>query len=81
VGWFEIFITKGVTMKKKVIYAVQCAYDPKHEFEKVFEIEDDVENQETKVEAFCPFCDKRVTITIKGKVIPDGEILRKFNLS
>jgi hypothetical protein len=66
--------------EKKVMYQVQCAYNPDHEFEKVFEIEEGSENKETKVEAFCPYCDKKVTVTVKGRVVPDEDILRKFNL-
>jgi hypothetical protein len=64
--------------EKKVLYMVQCAFDPGHEFEKTFIVEEGSAPKETKVEAFCPFCDKRVMVTVKGKAAPDESILRKF---
>ena len=63
---------------KKVVYNVECAYNEEHVFEKVFTIEEGSEKIETEIEAYCPFCDKMVTVTVQGKVIPDESILRKF---
>ncbi len=66
--------------EKKVTYLVQCVYDPEHEFEKVFTIEDGSEERvESEVEAYCAQCDKHVSVTIKGKALPNEEILRKFD--
>ena len=64
---------------KKVVYHVQCSHNPEHIFEKVFEIEEGSENKESKVQAYCFKCDKYVTVSVQGKVIPDQDILRKFN--
>lgn len=63
---------------KKVVYHVQCTYDSEHVIEKVFLIEEGSENTETKVQAYCPFCEKHVTATVQGQVVPDQDILRKF---
>lgn len=62
--------------KKKVRYNIQCAYDEKHVFEKIFLVEEGSEEIDSDVEAYCPFCDKMVKITIKGKVVPDEYTLR-----
>ncbi|HEX3048029.1 MAG TPA: hypothetical protein VHY08_24970 [Bacillota bacterium] len=64
--------------EKKALYMVQCAFDPEHEFEKTFTVEEGSDPKETRVEAFCPFCDQRVMVTVKEKVTPDESILRKF---
>jgi hypothetical protein len=83
-GWESRDLEKGVVgmaKEKKVLYTVQCAFDPEHEFEKSFTVEEgSEEKKETEVEAFCPFCDKRVTVTVKGKVVPDESILRQFEV-
>lgn len=64
---------------KKVLYHVQCVYNEKHVFEKIFEIKEGSEGKkETEVETYCPFCDQLVTVTVKGKVKPDTTILRKI---
>lgn len=69
-----------MTAKKKMekkLYHVQCVYDEKHIFEKVFEIEEgSEEKEESEVETYCPFCDKLVTVVIKGKVPKDRTIYR-----
>jgi hypothetical protein len=64
---------------KKVVYQVQCAFNSQHLFEKVFEIEEGTENRQSKIEAYCPFCDKFVTVTVQGEA-PDTDTLRKFDL-
>jgi hypothetical protein len=62
---------------KKVLYNVQCVYDEKHVFEKVFEIETgSEEKEETEVETYCPYCNKLVTVVVKGKVPPDKTVFR-----
>ena len=62
---------------KKVLYKVQCAYDEKHVFEKVFEIEaGSEENDESRVETYCPHCNQLVTVVVKGKVSPDTTVFR-----
>ena len=68
----------GVKKKtKKVLYDVQCIYDEKHVFEKVFEIEaGSEEKEETEVETYCPYCNKLVTVVVKGKVPPDKAVFR-----
>ncbi|MFQ5589287.1 MAG: hypothetical protein ACE5F7_10655 [Nitrospiria bacterium] len=65
---------------KKILYEVQCAFDAAHRFEKTFAIETGSEQTETEVEAFCPYCNKQVTVAVEGKVVPDAALLRKFNL-
>ncbi|MGD2087858.1 MAG: hypothetical protein PVH61_16895 [Candidatus Aminicenantes bacterium] len=63
--------------KKKVLYDVQCVYDEKHVFEKVFEIEaGSEEKEETEVETYCPYCNKLVTVVVKGKVLPDKVVFK-----
>jgi hypothetical protein len=62
---------------KKVLYNVQCVYDEKHVFEKVFEIEAGTEEkEETEVQTYCPYCNKLVTVVVKGKVPPDKTVFR-----
>ena len=64
---------------KKVLCRVQCVYNEKHIFEKVFEIEEGSETkEESEVETYCPFCDKLVTVVVKGKVTPDTSIFRSI---
>lgn len=63
--------------KKKVLYQVQCVYNKKHVFEKVFEIEEGSEGKDgSEVQTYCPHCDKLVTVVVKGKVLPDTTIFR-----
>jgi len=66
--------------QKKVVYNVQCAHEEEHLFEKMFVIEEGSEQVESEVEAFCPFCDEMVTVTVRGKLVPDEELLRRFKL-
>ncbi len=62
---------------KKVLYNVQCVYNEKHIFEKIFEIEEGSETiEESEVETYCLHCDKLVTVVVKGKVLPDTTIFR-----
>ena len=63
---------------KKVKYKVVCANDDNHIFEYVFTIYEGTETEESDVEAFCPFCDDFVSITIKG-IVPPESILRRFD--
>jgi len=63
---------------KKVAYQVVCARNPEHVFEKAYSIEAGTEAKQTEVDVFCPFCQDYVTITVKGIVVPDAELLRKF---
>ncbi len=63
---------------KKVKYNVQCAHNPEHNFEYVYNIEEGSEKTESDVQAYCPYCDDFVDITIKGKVVPDDTVLKKF---
>ncbi len=65
---------------KRVLYSIECAYDPSHVFEKVFKIEDGSEDMESEVQAYCPYCQKHVTTTIKGKAPTDESLLREFDL-
>ncbi len=66
---------------KRVLYNVECAYNPDHVFEKVFTIEEESEGMESEVQAYCPYCEKHVTTTIKGKAVPDESLLRGFDLT
>lgn len=61
---------------KKVFYNVQCAFDEKHVFEKALEVEVGSESVESEVDAFCPFCNKMVSITIKGKAAMNTSVMR-----
>jgi len=63
--------------KKRIKYKVQCANNPEHIFEKVVDIIKGTENTESEIQAYCPFCDEFVDITIQGQPSPDS-ILRKF---
>jgi len=65
--------------KRKIKYNVQCANNPEHIFEYIYTIEEGSEDIKSEVQAFCPYCDDFVDITIKGKVVPDAGLLRKFN--
>lgn len=65
---------------KKVVYQVQCANNPDHVFEKVYEVIEGTENKTTDVDVYCPDCDAFVTVTIQGKVKPDRTILKKFGI-
>ena len=67
----------GLLEKEKNKYNAQCANNPEHIFEYVYTIEIGSEDIKSDVQAFCPYCDGFVDITIKGKVVPDT-ILRRF---
>ncbi|MCK4764318.1 MAG: hypothetical protein KAW12_19115 [Candidatus Aminicenantes bacterium] len=65
---------------KKVLYKVQCVYDEKHVFEKVFEIEEVSESkEETEVQAYCPHCNELVTVVVQGKVPDDTRVFRSID--
>jgi hypothetical protein len=70
----EINMKKKKT--KKVLYNVQCAFDEKHVFEKVLEVEVGTESVESEVDAFCPSCNKMVSIMVKGKVAMNTSVMR-----
>jgi hypothetical protein len=75
---------QGETMeykpKKRVLFTVQCRFDPGHSFEKVFELEENRERpgKETEVDAFCPYCNKIVEVTVKEKAPLNEEIIKRF---
>jgi hypothetical protein len=66
--------------KRKVLFNVQCPADPGHIFEKVFELTEgqDRPEKETDIEAFCPYCNKIVPVTVNEKTPLDEEILKRF---
>lgn len=66
--------------KKRVKYTVQCANNPDHIFENVYTIIEGTENTQSEVQAYCPYCDAFVDVTIKG-IVPSDSILRRFNSS
>jgi len=66
--------------RKRVVYEVVCPNDPKHVFPFAFEIEAGSENVQSKVQAYCPQCDDFVQVTVKGKLPPNEQILRKFDV-
>jgi hypothetical protein len=63
---------------KRVAYDVVCSKNPKHVFPVVFEIEPGSEDVRSKIEAYCPQCDNFVQVTVKGKVVLNAELTRKF---
>ena len=65
---------------KRVKYTVQCANNPDHIFEHVYTIVEGTEDKQSDVQAYCPYCDDFVDITIQGTVKPDS-ILRRFDIS
>ncbi len=71
---------KKYRFKKKKIYAVQCPFDEKHVFDKMFELEEGVDGEPTgsEVDAFCPFCDKMVTVPVIGEAAKNEVLLRRF---
>ena len=66
--------------EKRVKYTVRCANNPDHTFEHVYTIIEGTENTQSDVQAYCPYCDDFVDVTIQGIVPPDS-ILRRFNIS
>ena len=68
---------------KAVKYRVQCPFDEKHVFEKVFTIEEGSEGLESEVETFCARCDKMVTVTVEGKAFRSETLtrtLKRYNV-
>lgn len=67
-------------LKTKKVYMVQCPFEKKHVFEKVFELEEGVTtvSTESMVEVFCPFCGKLVEASVKGEPAKNTTILRRF---
>jgi ribosomal protein L44E len=73
----RVSIMSRKKQKKKVLYQVQCIHNENHLFEKVFEIEaGSEEKEETEVETYCPYCNKLVTVVVKGKVPLDKPFYR-----
>ena len=64
--------------RKRVVYEVVCPSNSEHVFPVAFEIEPGSENVESEAEAYCPQCDAFVRVTVKGKLPPNAEILRRF---
>lgn len=62
---------------KRIAKQVVCPKNPQHVFTFVFEIEEGTEEVQSKVEAYCPYCDNFVQVTVKGKP-PETVILRRF---
>ncbi len=56
---------------------VVCHKNKKHVFPVVFDFIPDP-NSVSKVEVYCPECDARVQVTVKGKFEPNDETLRRF---
>jgi len=65
---------------KKIKHSVQCANNSEHIFEYVYTIVEGSEETASEVQAYCPYCDGFVDITIKGDVVTDDTVLRRFNL-
>lgn len=65
---------------RKIVHKIQCAHNEDHIFEKAFNIEDGKVTEETEIQTYCPFCNKSVTVMVKGAVIPDEKLLRKYGL-
>lgn len=62
----------------KVLYNVQCAFYEDHIFEKTVEVVDGSKNQESEVEVICPYCQKRVTLIIKGEAALTESVYRNL---
>jgi hypothetical protein len=75
-------MSRGPKMKKtkRVKHKVQCAINPEHVFEKVYDIEEGSESLKSEMQVYCPYCDEFVDVTIQGKVVPDDSILRSFGI-
>ena len=65
---------------RKIVHKIQCAHNEEHIFEKAFNIKDGPVKEETDIQTYCPFCNKSVTVRVKGEVVPDKKILRKYGL-
>ncbi len=72
---------KGFTLKKKKRFTVQCPFNENHIFDKVFTLEEGIDPEPThsEVEAFCPWCDKMVTITVTGEAEKNETLFRALN--
>jgi hypothetical protein len=60
---------------KRVVYEVQCAFNPEHIFEKVIEVEEGGKPTQTEIDAYCPFCENYTRVTIQGEIGPDDILL------
>jgi hypothetical protein len=67
-------------LKKKVLFNVQCRNKAKHIFEKVFELGPSQERpgKENNLEAYCPYCNQMAAVTVKEKVPPNEELIKRF---
>ncbi len=66
---------------KKKMYNVECAINPEHVFEKVYSVKELTDHKVSEMEVYCPICDAYTNVTIKGKVVPDTSMLRRFDIS
>jgi len=64
---------------KRVVYEVVCPNDARHVFKYAFTIEEGSENVSSEAEAYCGRCDAFVRVTVKGKLAPNEEIIRRFD--
>ncbi len=65
---------------KQMIFMVQCPFDETHLFERKVDIEEGSDDRpaESEVEAYCPFCDKMLTVKVTGKPDRNTIFYRKF---
>ncbi|MCP4217763.1 MAG: hypothetical protein GY765_24190 [bacterium] len=65
--------------EKEVMYKIECVYDKTHIFDKIFKIKKGSEEKMVSPnEVYCPYCNKLVTVEVKGEVVPDKNCLRTF---
>ncbi|UCH94044.1 MAG: hypothetical protein JSV88_27775 [Candidatus Aminicenantes bacterium] len=67
-------------LKNKVLFNVQCRNKAKHIFEKVLELEPGQKRpeKENNLEAYCPYCNQMVEVTVKEKVPLNEELIKRF---
>ena len=67
-----------MTRAKKVLKKVICCHNPEHVFSVAFAIEPGSEDCPSTVEAYCPQCDKFLSVTVRGEPEVNKVLLRKF---
>ena len=63
---------------KKVLKEVVCCHNPEHVFTIAVALEPGSKGASSTIEAYCPLCDKFVSVTIQGAPELNEQITRLF---
>ena len=60
----------------KETYNVICPFDKSHKLKVVLEVEESKEKEGSKIDVYCPTCDKYVRVPLEKQLKPDRVVTR-----